>query len=82
MVTIVNDQPSIIHILFGCVLITNTRGQMWSTVENTMPPVMIASVDLMSQKEKVVFIYKCLNGLVIKEWLSIYSFVWVCDGSQ
>ncbi len=32
-----NDQPSITHILFDGVLITNTRGQMWSTVENTAP---------------------------------------------
>ncbi len=67
-----NEQPSITHKGFGCVLITNTRGQMWSAVENTMPPAMIASVDSMSQKEKVVFIYKCLNGPPIKEWLSIY----------
>ncbi len=65
-----NYQPSIIHIHFGCVLITNTRGQMWSTVENTMPPAMIASVDSMSQEEKVVFIYKCLSGPLIKEMLS------------
>ncbi len=56
-----SDQPSITHILFGCVLITNTRGQMWSTVKNSMPPAMIASVDSMSQEEKVVFIYKFLN---------------------
>ncbi len=66
-----NDPPSITHILFGCVLITNTRGQMWSTVENIMPPAMITSVDSMSQKEKVVFIYKYLNGPPIKEWLSV-----------
>ncbi len=45
---------------------------MYPTVENTMPPTMIASVDSMSQQEKVVFIYKCLNGPPIKEWLSIY----------
>ncbi len=37
-----------------------------------MPPAMIASVESMSQEEKVVFIYKCLNGPPIKEWLSIY----------
>ncbi len=67
-----NDQPSITHILLGCVLITNTRGQVWSTVENTMPPAIIAIVNSMSQEEKVVFIYKCLNGPPIKEWLSIY----------
>ncbi len=52
-----NDQPSITHILFGCVLITNTRGQMWSTVKNTMPPAMIASVDAMSQEEKKVVLF-------------------------
>ncbi len=60
-----NEQPSIIHILFGCVLITNKRGQMWPIVKNNMPPAMIASVDSMSQEEKVVFIYKCLNGPLI-----------------
>ncbi len=49
-----------------------SKGQMWSKVENTMPPAMIASVDSMSQEEKVVFIYKCLNEPLIKEWLSIY----------
>ncbi len=45
-----NEQPSITHILFGCVsvFITNSRGQMWSTVENTMHQAMIASVDSMS----------------------------------
>ncbi len=37
-----------------------------------MPPVMISSVDSMLQEEKVIFIYKCLNGPLIKEWLSIY----------
>ncbi len=66
-----NDQPSITHIPFGCVLKTNTRGQMWSIVENAMTPAMITSVDSMSQEEKIVFIYKCLNGPLIKEWLSI-----------
>ncbi len=45
---------------------------MWSTVENTMPPAMIASVDSMSKEERVVFIYKCFNEPPIKEWLSIY----------
>ncbi len=49
-----NEQPSITYILFGCMLITNTRGQMCSTVENTMPPAMIASADSMTQEEKVV----------------------------
>ncbi len=39
---------------------------------NTIPPAMIASVDSMSQEENVIFIYKCLNGQLIKEWLSIY----------
>ncbi len=51
-----NEQPNRIHILLGCVLITNTRGQTWSTVENTMPPVMVAVVDSMSQEEKAIFI--------------------------
>ncbi len=51
-----NEQPSVTHIHFGCVLITNTRGQMCSTVENSMPSAMIGSVDAMSQEEKVVFI--------------------------
>ncbi len=46
--------------------VTNTRGQ------NTISPAMRASVDSMSQEEKVLFIYKCLNGPQIKEWLSIY----------
>ncbi len=45
---------------------------MWSTLKNTMPPAMIASVDSISQEENVVFIYKYLNGPPIKEWLSIY----------
>ncbi len=45
---------------------------MWSTVENTIPPAMIASVDSMSQEDKVVFIYKCLNGPSTKEWFSMY----------
>ncbi len=67
-----NEQPSITHIPFGCVLITNTRRQMSPTVENTMPAAMIAVVDSMSQEEKVVFIYKYLNGPPIQEWLSIY----------
>ncbi len=47
-----NEQPSITYILFECILIVNTRGQMWSTVENNMPPAMITGVDSMSQKEK------------------------------
>ncbi len=38
-----------------------------------MPPAMVSSVDSISQKEKVVFIYKCLYGPPIKKkWL--YSF--------
>ncbi len=57
--------------LFGCVLITNTSGQMWSTVKNAMHLTMIASVDSMSQEEEIVFIDKCLNGPPINEWLLI-----------
>ncbi len=46
---------------------------MWSTVENNMPPAMITTgVDSMSQKEKLVFIYNCLNGPLLQEWMSIY----------
>ncbi len=45
---------------------------MWSMVENTIRHVMIASLDSMSQEEKVNFIYKCLNGPPIQIWLSIY----------
>ncbi len=40
---------------------------MWSTMVNTMPPAMIAGIDSMLQEEKVVFIYNCLNGQLIKE---------------
>ncbi len=58
--------------LFECILIVNTRGQMWSTVENNMSLAMITGVDSMSQKEKLVFIYNCLNGPPLQEWMSIY----------
>ncbi len=65
-----NEQPSLTHTHFGCVLI-NTRGQMWSTVDNVMPPIMTYSVDSMLQEETETFIYKCLNVPLIQEWLSI-----------
>ncbi len=52
-----NEQPSITNILFECILIVNTSGQMWSTVENNMPPTMITGVDSMSQKEKILHIH-------------------------
>ncbi len=67
-----NKQTSITNIRFECILIVNQRGQMWSTVENNIPPAMITGVDLMSLKEKLVFIYNCLNGLPLQEWMSIY----------
>ncbi len=75
-----NKQPSITHIPFECILKVNTRGQMWSTVENNMPPAMITTgVDSMSQKEKLVFIYNCLNDHRYKngcQFIELYRSMW------
>ena len=38
-----------------CVIVT-TRGQMWLTVENTMPLAMTPSVDSMSNEEKMFLV--------------------------
>ncbi len=37
-----------------------------------MHPARRATVDAMSQQEKSSFICKCLNGLPMQKWLSIY----------
>ena len=60
--------------LFDCILIANTRikgGQ----VENAMPLAMINSIESMTAHDKVLFLYRCLNGPPMQEWLLIYRVV-------
>ncbi len=40
---------------FRCILIANTRGHMWLTVDNTLPPAITATVGAMLQEEKPLF---------------------------
>ncbi len=47
-----DEQPSITHVRFGYVSTVNTRGYMWSTVENIIPLAMYPLVWIQSHKSK------------------------------
>ncbi len=38
-----------------------------------MPIGMTELVNTMAMNEKVIYIYRCLNGVAIQEWISIYK---------
>jgi hypothetical protein len=70
-----DSQPNIDHIIFDCILVKKPRRIMWAHVENAMPPTMNSAMESMTAYKKVLFLYRCLNGPPMQEWMLIYKVV-------
>ena len=67
-----NSQMTVEHIVFDCNVVNDVRKIYLDRVIDVMPKGMKENFICMSSKEKVKFIYSCLNCNVIFEWLDIY----------
>jgi hypothetical protein len=66
------EKPNIAHVIFKCEIVNNTRRQKWIEVKNIIPQAMVNSIEAMTPEERITFIYSCLHGLPIMEWMSVY----------
>ena len=67
------DVEDTCHLLFECSETETIRSLLWLKVTNEMPPQMQTHVEMMSSKQKCVFILSGLNTTFTYEWCRIYK---------
>ncbi len=61
------------HILFQCKNVKNIRRILWQKVIEKIPIPMVKEFNSRTTRENVIYIYSCLHGEPIREWLEIYT---------
>ena len=66
---------SIEHVLFQCYFMRCMREKLWSLVTIECPKQLRDEMNMMTDKERSIFILNCFNCKYISEWRDIYSAV-------
>jgi hypothetical protein len=67
-----NETSDVTHILFQCERVDIDRRVLWNRVLEKMPEAMAEHFDTLTPHNKMCFIYSCLNGEPLSEWIELY----------
>ena len=67
------EKQDMAHIIFKCNKTKDNGKRYWDRVIEKMPNGLANDVNVMTDEEKVIFIYSCLNGVIEKEWYDLYE---------